>query len=398
MKHSIYIFTICLFFLSSCKGLKTKKLFSNGEVSHQEFKTEIPFEYRNGLILLKVTIEGKQYDFVLDTGAPNVVSKELAQQLNLKNKLKRKVGDSQNASSKLSFTKVKKITIGDIDFLNTGAIISDLSLGAVGCLEIDGLIGGNLMQKAIWKIDYLNKVITIANSRDALQLSGTQKIIPFIHHAQGTPLINIRFNNVLQKNVKYDTGSNKGISAPKKVLNQLVNAGASIPMAHGFGISSYGLYGAGKMDSLYFGKVENISLGDITLKNQSVQFKKKGSILLGTQFFKNYVTILDWFKKEIILIPQKEVELDKPSFGFSHILKDQKLSVIRLMENSNAAKKGIQIGDQIVKIGEKDYTTTTWEDWCELINNGITKDNEVTITILKDGKEKSITLKKEKMF
>jgi len=306
MRNTIYIFTICLFFLFSCKGLKTKKLFTDGEVSQKEFKTEIPFEYRNGLIILKVTIEGKQYDFMLDTGAPNVVSKELAQKLNLKNEVKRKVSDSQKASSKLSFTKIKELSIGDLDFLNTGAVISDLSKDAVGCLELDGFIGANLMQKAIWKIDYPNQIITITNSRDALQLSGAQKIIPFEHPAQGTPSINIRFNNILQKNVKYDTGSNKGISAPKKILNQLVKADASIPMVHGFGISSYGLYGAGKMDSLYFGKVENISIGDIDLKNQMVQFKKSGSILLGTQFFKNYVTILDWFKKEIILIPQKE--------------------------------------------------------------------------------------------
>jgi len=68
------------------------------------------------------------------------------------------------------------------------------------------------------------------------------------------------------------------------------------------------------------------------------------------------------------------------------------------MENSDAAKKSIQIGDQILKIGEKDYSTTSLEDWCELMNNGITKDDEVTITILKDGKEKSIILKKEKLF
>lgn len=398
MNPSIYIFTICLFFFSSCAMIKTKKLLTGGEVLQKEFKTEIPFEYRSGLIILKVTIDGNQYDFMLDTGAPNVVSKELAQQLNLKTEGKRKVSDSQKASSKLSYSKIKKLSIGNLDFLNTGAIISELSIGAVGCLELDGLIGANLMKKAIWKIDYPNKVITIANSKDALQLSGTQKIIPFDHPAQGTPRIDIQFNNVLQKNVTYDTGSNRGFSAPKKVLNQLVKADASTPIAYGFGISSYGLYGAGKMDSLYYAKVDNISIGDVSLKDQIVKFKTNESITLGTPFFKNYVTILDWFKKEIILIPQKEVELDKPDFGFSHNFKDQRLWVSKIMENSDAFKKGIQVGDQILKIGEQDYSTTSLEDWCELMNNGITKDDEITITILKEGKEKSFALKKEKMF
>ena len=398
MKNTICTLVICLLFLYSCTNQKTKKLLTGGEILQKEFKTEIPFEFRNGLIVLKVTIEGKQYDFMLDTGAPNVISKELAQQLNFKNKAKQKVGDSQNVTSKLSFTKIEKLSIGEIDFLNTGAVISDLSIGAVGCLELDGFIGSNLMRTAIWKIDYANQVITFANSRDKLDLSGTKKIIPFETKTQGTPLINMRFNNILQKNVTYDTGSNKGISAPKKMLDQLLKTNASLPIVHGFGITSHGLYGAGKMDSLYFAKVENISIGDIALKNKLVQFKTKGSILLGTQFFKNYDTVLDWFKKEIILIPQKEVELDKPSFGFSHILKDQSLWVSRVMENSDSSKKGIQVGDQIVKIGEEDYSTTTWEDWCKLLNYGITKKDEINITILKEGEEKNFILKKEKMF
>ena len=160
MKYTIYTLTIFLFFISSCSSSKTKKLLQGGEVLQKEFKTEIPFEYRRGLIILKVNIEGKQYDFMLDTGAPNVISKELAQQLNYKNKVKRKVGDSQNVQTKLGITKIKKISLGDLDFLNTAAVVSDLSIGAVGCLGIDGLIGANLMRNAIWKIDYSKQVIT----------------------------------------------------------------------------------------------------------------------------------------------------------------------------------------------------------------------------------------------
>ena len=398
MKQTIYILAIGLFFLSGCVKRNTYNLLTNGEVLQKKFKTEIPFEYRNGLIILKVTIQEKQYDFMLDTGAPNVISETLAQQLNLKNEVKQKIGDSQNASSKLNLTKIEKLSIGAIDFLNTGAVISDLSNGAVGCLELDGFIGANLMKTAIWKIDYANQIITISNSRDELNLSSPKKIISFKTKTQGTPLINIKFNNVLQKNVTYDTGSNKGISAPKKILDKLLKADASIPTAYGFGVSSYGLYGPGKMDSLYFAKVDSISIGDITLKNELIQFKKSGSILLGTGFFKNYDTVLDWFKKEIILLPQKEVELDKPDFGFSFSLKDQKLLVNRIMKNSDASKKGLQIGDQISRIGEKDYTITSEEDWCDLINKKISKDDEVTIAILKEGKEKNLTLKKEKMF
>ena len=118
------------------------------------FNAKIPFEYRLGLIILKVDIAGKEYDFVLDTGAPNVISKELAQKLGLNNVSEQKVGDSQGEYSNLGFTTIEKVTIGGIHFLNTGAAIADLELSKeVGCLKIDGLIGSNLMKKAIWKFD-----------------------------------------------------------------------------------------------------------------------------------------------------------------------------------------------------------------------------------------------------
>ena len=128
-KHSLIIFAFSLI-LASCQTLKTIKLLKGGEVVQKEFTTTVPFEMRMGLIVLKVKINGEYYDFVLDTGAPNVISKELALTLKLGNLSERKVSDSQNASQNLGFTKVPKIEIGGIEFTNTGAAIADLKVSS----------------------------------------------------------------------------------------------------------------------------------------------------------------------------------------------------------------------------------------------------------------------------
>ena len=131
-----------LLLLTSCSSLKTVKLMKSGEVEQEEFNVTIPFEYRLGLIVLKVTISGETYDFLLDTGAPNVISKELAQKLELSNIFEQQVVDSQNEEANLGFLLIKKLGIGGINFLNTGAVVADLKQSKeLGCLQINGFVG-----------------------------------------------------------------------------------------------------------------------------------------------------------------------------------------------------------------------------------------------------------------
>ena len=57
-----------LLIITGCNSIHITKLLSNGKVAQQEFKVNIPFEYRLGLMVLKVNIEGEEYDFLLDIG------------------------------------------------------------------------------------------------------------------------------------------------------------------------------------------------------------------------------------------------------------------------------------------------------------------------------------------
>ena len=171
MKKILLSTLTTLLLLTGCSSIKTIKLMKSGEVEQEEFNVKIPFEYRLGLIILKVDIAGKEYDFVLDTGAPSVISKELAKKLDLSNITEQKVGDSQGEDYNLGLTTIEKLSISDINFLNTGAVIADLNQSQeVGCLKIDGFIGSNLMRKAIWKFDYQNQIITITNSIESLNI------------------------------------------------------------------------------------------------------------------------------------------------------------------------------------------------------------------------------------
>ncbi len=369
----------------------------SGEVEQEKFNVKIPFEYRLGLIILKVNISGEEYDFVLDTGAPNVISKKLAQKLGLSNIFEQKVGDSQDEESKLGFVLIKKLNLGGVDFLNTGAAIADLKQSKeVGCLRIDGFIGSNLMRKAIWKFDYQNQIITITNSIESLSIPKLTSKIPFFTELTGTPIIDFKLNNVTQKNVIVDLGSNGGISLSKKTYNALMKNNSSIPQTYSFGNSESGLYGLGKADSTYYIKAPSVSFGNVSLENTIVSFANKSASTIGTEFFKNYDLIINWFTKEILLINKTEYDNSTLStFGFSYSNQENQLIVSMIYKNM----KDLKVGDQILQVDEINYNKLLPAQWCEIVENGLIKEKEeIKISILRDNKELSFTLRKEKLL
>lgn len=370
----------------------------SGHINKEEFKVEIPFEYRMGLIVLKVNISGSDYDFVLDTGAPNIISVGLAKKLGINSSVKQEVGDSQASTSNLGFTKVNSITIGGIEFLNTGAVIADLKESReVGCLKIDGFIGSNLMRKAIWKFDYQNQIITITNSKEALNITKPTYRIPFYTELTGTPVVDLKLNNTTVRDVCIDLGSNGDIDislGKDKKLKDLIKNTTSDSKAVSYGSSSSGLYGVGKADSIYHIAVSNILFGDVVIDKSVVDIKHNSSSTIGTRFFKNYDVIIDWFNKEMLLIKNKEYNNKSLStYGFSINNKEGELIINQIFINSTAYNKGLKLGDRVIAIDNVNYETISPEQWCDIVENGLIRSNkDVNIMIIRNNKRLNFTL------
>ena len=398
MKKLLLSIFVMLLLLTSCSTLKTIKLMKSGEIEQEEFNLTIPFEYRLGLIILKVTISGEEYDFLLDTGAPNVISKELAQKLELSNIFEQQVVDSQNEEANLGFLLIKKLGIGGINFLNTGAAVADLKQSKeVGCLQIDGFIGSNLMRKAVWKFDYENQIITISNSVASLNISESSEKIPFFTDITGIPTIDITLNGVKEKNVIVDLGSNGDITLTKKTFDKLVETDPTISRAVSFGSSSFGLYGIGATDSIQHALISDISFGDVALKNTVVEFTNESAITIGTNYFKNYDLIINWFDKEIILTKKKEYDNSSLiSYGFSFNNKNNRLIVGGIYNNSGADHAGLKINDIILKIDTKKYGVLTADQWCNIIENGLFNEEKLSITVVVLRQNEELTFHLEK--
>ena len=305
MKITRLIIYLLIFALtSSCAIIKAGKYFKEGKIVEENFKVTLPFEMKNGFIVVNVVIENKDYHFILDTGAPNVVSNELAESLNLKVMDSINVGDVFNESKFTDYTRIETIKIGTLSFIETNALIKDFSTIPIwSSMDIDGVIGSNLMRYAIWDFDFEQNQITITDNESKLNLP--ENVIEnklFVGFA-GVPSIACKINGEKIWNFPVDFGYSGDIVIPfSEFKKQKENGQISNSTESNTG-GAIGIYEKQDNNTVsYTGIINELEFGNSILKNQKVYSEQYLSHLFGLDFFRNYRAILNWDSKKIKLI------------------------------------------------------------------------------------------------
>ena len=260
------------------------------------------------------------------------------------------------------------MNIGSVNFINTGAIIQDLnSSDIMECINLDGIIGANLMKESFWKINYENQTITLTNDISKLGILDEYKSLKFKAKISSTPLVNLSINGIEIKNITFDTGSNGQITLSQNIYHEL-KKDSLLNSTFIKGSTTYGINGKAKSDTTYFAKIKNFRIGEISLNNKILKFRKHSDII-GTGFLKNFNVILDWKNKKIYLKKVKNYDYNSiRDFGFNPDLIDNKLFVGAIFNNSDSDGK-LEIGDEILEINKTNFEKFSKLDFCELINN-----------------------------
>ena len=391
-----------LLFSACVSGSKTYQLFRAGTVSEPEYRLELPFEERSGLIVIPVTIGGEIRQFLLDTGAPNVITPQLAESLNLKTELTRQVRDTHGNSNPLDFVRIDSLALGGIVFYDMGAIIGDLKASPeLACLGIDGLLGANLLSKTFMQIDYQNKKVILASHLDSIQVDSSALIWPFYTTAQGSPEVKIRVNGELLGPLTVDTGSTSWIGAPQKPLAK-VKEGGPVQIRRTFGSASTGLFGEAKSDSLYKTWIEDLTLPDSTsLPPGSVDFFGENRSLVGNAYLKQFVLTFDWQADRLFLEPTGFSNAESlQTFGFSPSYRDGQFLVRFVWEGSQADQEGLRSGDRILFMNGMDFINMDAKVYCRYLRNAKMREDwqELDLLVEQDGATRQFKLQKESFF
>lgn len=379
-----HLFILFLILMSGCQT--NKQLWAEGTIDQKRFFQEIPFTTIQGLLFVDVIIKEKPYRFILDTGAPTVITKELATQLKLQQTPFGPVGDTQGKKQNLSSVSLPPVQIGQLTFSAAHAMVADIrAIPIFDCWQVDGLLGANLMAKTCIQIDYAARTVRMAHHCSSFPLKRPIRV-PFSIRNTYTPVIqSLDIGGRIITDITLDYGSSNGITLPKKLFT--VEELTEAPV-YTQGISGTGLYGNSKGRVYYTpGKVPQLGKDNLPLR-----LREQKNRLLGTDVLRQFRATIDWKKNILWLERQQEGWPEWKVFGFGLEQIGSHLVIGTITVPSSAYKAGLQVGQKILEINGQSVTSN---DYCQM-SNALAGMKTIDLVVDSPEGRKSITVQRTK--
>lgn len=403
---SITILTLALFCVGGYFYLinKLKSALTGCRIETEQFMETVDFELVDNWIIINVKVEGneKEYPFFFDTGATTIVSDSLLRDLN-KNNYKLFSSNDKKDTTNAFHNKLyilNGLSLGKVKFKDIGAMNLDNNhWEMLNCVSPYGIIGCNIIENACFQIDYINKKITITDQVEKLPNYKDIKWLNYRTDKQETPIINAVLEDNTSIDLFFDTGSSGGITlySPsifdnkcKQLDSKDIVKFTSIPNLYirGEKPTPYKSIKYKPSNFTFFG--DNIpQYFEITVSNTP---EKNFTGIAGNSFLKHFNITLDYKNKRVGYVFQEQIDIiEDKSFGFSYFVRNNKLYINSISENSTLEKNGIAVGDEIVSINSHVISQLPQSEFCEIFTDEFYfwKEEDTVINI-KIKKQKSI--------
>lgn len=357
---------------------------NNSKTQEQSYYTEIKFEYTNGKIIIPILIKDKTYHFLLDTGAPNLITKKLVEILKPKSLQEIKVSDANDNKSLMNLVELPNLTIGNVVFENSVALSSNDENNLVfDCFNIDGFIGSNIFRNSILQIDIRNKTLIITNDEKKLNLIKKNSIELSLIGNQSSPYIWIKLKgkNSGKEQVLLDTGMKGFYEVSNRNYSLFKDEKIFKFIAYGTGTESIGLFGNSKITTLQSLLLPKMEIANSNFLNITTISTNDGNSKVGIDLFEKGIGTLD-FKNRKFYFDQyvANTDLNENQLGFSPTILNQKLSIGIVWDEK--LKDKIFTGDEIIELNGKNFENYPI---CKLINTkSIFKDIELSEIKIRD--------------
>ena len=404
---------LCLVFLTPRNNAQVIGLDLLGDKDH----VSIPFSYEQGFIIVKFWLNGIiPLRMILDTGAQNTIlfDKEIAQILDIKYEREITIMGS-DLDSVLQANIARRVisrlagcetVLRDIIVLEENTLLLSEKLGT----EINGIIGGSFFSNLVVDIDYGKQRIFFIHPQNFEKPWDKGKKWwqfwrkPREYHK--FPLAVTEHKPYLEADVQVTRQS-------EQVLKLLLDTGASLPfLVHantdttiqlpnrlmigkvGYGLSGEILGYRGKSHLMEIG--DKILFSDIVTSFQDLEFAEGADDdlvrngIIGNILLERFDVIIDYTRQDLYLRPNKnydeEFAVDKS--GITTLAVGPKLDqffIIAVIHDSPAARAGIQVGDVITRINNRNAKKINL-DWINTVLAGKTG-KKVKLTLKRGDKE-----------
>jgi len=366
-------------------------------------QVEIPFEYYNNFILIKVTFNRVfPLVFILDTGAEYTIlcKREISDLMQVTYEKEFKIAGSDLTSELtaylargIRFDLGEKMTAPSEDIL----VLDDdyFKFEEYAGVNIDGIMTANVFAKYVMKINYQRALITLYR-RDYFRPENGFSEIP-LEIYRNKPYYNTRLQILRDTTVPVKLLIDTGAALPLLLFSDshpLLNPpSGSIPSQIGMGLGGF-LEG-------FAGRIFQMQVGPYSQNNAISYFQKLDTLLnkpylnnrnglLGNGILARYTVVLDYQQAKMWLKPIKKYNqpfiFDRSGI---HVIATgvhlRNFIIQNVLPNSPAAEAGIQKGDEIVMVGFSPASFLSLDDLMKTFHKSPGK--KIKLTIKRDGKK-----------
>jgi len=353
---------------SSC-SMHWSKALRKGQVQETPFRQKMSATNKGGLLFLPVYLKGKEYLFLFDSGAPTSISKELQKEWGYEQISSGKMVDTDGNRFAIDYIQIDEIKIGGISFLDQTAFVADFNANPIlECLEIDGIVGSNLMRFCNWEIDLVKEEVELFSSIDSSQIQD-YTAIPFRTDMQFNVLVDLLIDSLKVRNITLDFGSNGFLNLPEHSFNALEESKAISAIATEVGWSQSGLSGSRIMQTEKIAIIDSLSIGGLGLEN--IKVSSGTSKLIGLKALANYTILIDWDQYKLYLKKEKNTPKDYRSMGFSlGVMHDTSFYIQSVYKNSKAEQNGLRPNQKVVALNDFVFNkNATFCDYVSLMSS-----------------------------
>jgi predicted aspartyl protease len=327
---------------------------NQGKIKQKHYFQEITYQEIKGLLVIPVTINGKIYNFLFDTGATLAISDKIFKELNLRVIRQGNAVDASGESEKARLILLPEIDIQGIIFLNTpGGVFpeNNETVKLAECLEIDGIIGSNMLRNSVVQFDAQNNHIIITNDikRVLLQNSEYQKmkLSSWTSHPYLKITLQKREHRAVHE-VLFDSGDAGDVFTYS--LNQL-NGYVVDTIAESEGSFAAGAHGLYKKQKHLLLNIPKFEVSGTKFTDMIVTTTHDNSSRIGAKLLQYGKTTLDYKKKRFYFEPFDNINTSKPVENYWAInptFQNDKI-VVGIIWNK-LLESQINLGDEILSI------------------------------------------------
>ena len=359
---------ILLFLILVANTIHSQEYTLNiGETKAKDYLEEIPYELVKEKIFIPVKIEGKTYRFILDTGAANVISKEIYDLIKPKFLESLPIKDVNEKVKNLKVVLLKELEIGTTTFEQTATLVYDFNSNPVlKCLGADGFIGSNMLRNSILQIDSDKKLVLITDNINMLSVNKKEYNKIQLSETQSTPyvVLNLKGKNRDRDLVLVDTGDNSLFDISKSHYNIFKEEDIFKILGESEGASGAGVFGGASKHKHFKLLLPSLEIGGVELKNIITETTDDQNSKIGAELLQYGILTIDFLNERLYFSANNsDRNAIKPYFGFSRTLKDGK-AVVGFVWDEDLRNK-IKYGDEIIAFNHLKLTNT---NFCELIN------------------------------